>query len=98
MDKFGYVEILLGMNLNELKDKLYWNNVPDRWYSLDEGLKHDACILYKNYSKWEFFYLDEKGGEHDYRVFDNDNDAFEHLWNKMQYQLKVFKIKPKRKE
>lgn len=83
------------MNLIELKDKFYWNNVPERWYSLNEELKPDACILYKNYSMWEFFYLDEKGERHDYRTFNNDEEAFEFLWKKMEYQLDVFKIKPK---
>jgi hypothetical protein len=84
------------MNIIELKEKLYWNNVPERWYSLDDGLKPDACILHKNYSKWEFFYLDEKGERHDFRVFDNEADAFLYLWKKMEYQLKIFKIQPKK--
>ena len=79
------------MNLLELKDKLYRNNVPERWYSLNDGLKPDACILYKNYSKWEFFYLDEKGGRHDYKTFDSDEEAYEYLWKKMEYQLEFFK-------
>ncbi|MGA6119306.1 hypothetical protein [Sphingobacterium anhuiense] len=83
------------MNLIELKDKLYWKNVPDRWYSLDEGLKPDACILYKNYTKWEFFYLDEKGDRHEFRVFADESDAYDHLWQKMEYQLEFFRIKPK---
>ncbi len=83
------------MSLLELVDKLYWSNVPKRWYSLNEGLKPDACILYKNYSTWEFFYLDERGERHDYRLFNNEEEAFEHLWKKMKYQLEIFKMKPK---
>lgn len=83
------------MNLIELKDKLYWKNVPDRWYSLDEGLKPDACILYKNYAKWEFFYLDKKGDRHEFKVFSDVDDAYDHFWQKMEYQLEVFRIKPK---
>lgn len=83
------------MNLSELKNKLYKNNVPERWYSLDEGLKPDACILYKNYSKWEFFYLDEKGNKYDYKIFQNDEDAYDYLWKKMEYQLEIFKIAPR---
>lgn len=83
------------MDLNELKDKLNKHNVPDRWYSLDEGLKPDACILYKNYSKWEFFYLDERGDRHDYKIFQSDEEAYNYLWMKMERQLVVFKIKPR---
>lgn len=85
------------MDYFELKDKLYWNNVPESWYSLDEGLKPDACILFKNYAKWEFFYLDERGGRNDFRVFISDGEAFEHLWKKMEEQLAFFKIKPREK-
>lgn len=84
------------MDFFELKDKLYWGNVPERWYSLNEGLKPDAYILCKNYFKWESFYLDERGERHDYRIFDNEQDAYDYLWKKMKYQLDVFKIKPKR--
>ncbi|WP_343304488.1 hypothetical protein AAHN97_23155 [Chitinophaga niabensis] len=86
------------MDYFELKDKLYWNNIPEYWYSLDEGLKPDACILYKNYSKWEFFYLDEKGERHDYRTFDCDAEAYEYLWGKMEYQLKFYNITPRKKD
>ena len=45
------------MKLTELKKELEGNNVPERWYSINEGLKPDACNLYKNYSLWEYFYL-----------------------------------------
>jgi hypothetical protein len=83
------------MNLMDLKKTLYDNNVPDRWYSLNEGLKPDACILFKNYSVWEFFYLDEKGYRHDHKSFINDSDAFEYLWQKMKRQLDLFKIPPR---
>lgn len=79
------------MDLQELKNKLSTNNVPARWYSLDEGLKPDACIIYKNYSIWECFYLDEKGDKHDFRIFEKDEDAYKYLWDKMEYQLKYLK-------
>ena len=83
------------MNLTELKKELEDNNVPERWYSIDEGLKPDACNLYKNYSLWEYFYLSEKGERMDCKIFDNDNAAYEHLLEKMKRQLKVFNIAPK---
>lgn len=78
------------MTLDELKNKLERSNVPKRWYSINEGLKPDACILYKNYAKWEFFYLDEKGNRNDFKVFTNDEEAFAYLWKKMEYQLTFF--------
>ena len=82
------------MNLAELNKKLKESNVPERWYSIDEGLKPDACILYKNYSIWEFFYLDEKGDRHDHKLFKSEEEAFDHLWKKMDYQLRIFGIQP----
>ena len=85
------------MDLLELKDKLYWNNVPEYWYSLDDGLKPDACNLFRNYEKWEYFYLDERGGRNDYKIFNRAEDAYEHLWKKMERQLEVFNIRPKQR-
>lgn len=43
------------MDLIELKDKLYWNNIPERWYSLNDGLKPDACIPYAAEIDWYVF-------------------------------------------
>lgn len=83
------------MNLIELKDKLCRYNVPGRWYALDEGLKPDACILLRNYRIWEYFYLTERGERLDHRVFDNAEDAYAFLWDKMKHQLEIFKIKPR---
>lgn len=83
------------MDLNELKKKLYDYNVPERWYSIDNGLKYDACVLYRNYSKWEYFYLDERGNRLDYKILDNDSAAYEHLWTKIEYQLRIFKVRPR---
>lgn len=85
------------MTYFELKDKRYWSNVPERWYSINEGLKPDACILYKNYSIWDFFYLDEMGERHENRVFSTDEEAYEFLWSKMEKQLNVFNIQPKKR-
>ena len=80
----------------ELNKKLYEHNVPERWYSINEGLKPDACILYKNYLKWEFFYLNERGEKHDYKIFHNEEDAYDYLWKKMEYQLRIFKVEPRK--
>jgi hypothetical protein len=66
--------------------------IPDRWYSINEGLKPDALILYKNYSLWEFFYLEEKGDRLDFKVFKNEEDAYEHLWNKLLRNYNAMQI------
>lgn len=86
------------MNINELRKKLDYYNVPQHWYSLNDGLKPDACILFKNYSIWEYFYLDERGEKHEYKIFNNEESAFDFFWKKMEYQLAVFNIKHKDKK
>jgi hypothetical protein len=53
------------MDLKTLKKKLLENNISESMYSIDDGLKPDAFILYRNYSKWECFYLDERGNRDD---------------------------------
>lgn len=79
------------MNFEELKYKIEQNNIPDNWYSLDDGLKPDACILYKNYAQWEYFYLDERGGRNDLRIFYKDDEAFDFLWSKLESQLRILR-------
>lgn len=79
------------MNLEELKAKIIDNRVPESWYSIDDGLKPDACILYKNHSIWEYFYMDEKGDRHDFSFFYKEEEAFDHLWEKLESQLPFLK-------
>lgn len=83
------------MKIDELKDKLYKYNVPDAWYSLDGSLKSDAFIIYKNYSTIEYFYFDEKGDRIDFKAFTDVEEAYDQLWNDLQRNIAIFKIKPK---
>jgi len=79
------------MKLTELKQRIVLNEIPDRWYSINDGLKTNACIIYHNYKIWEYFYLDEKGQRHDSKPFINAEDAYDHLWIKLEDQLSVFR-------
>ena len=76
------------MNLEVLKNMLAKNNVSDSIYSLNEGLKPNAYILNKNYSKWEFFFLDEKGQRNNFHEFINEEDAFEFFWGKIELEIR----------
>lgn len=76
------------MSLKELKDRLHLFNIPESSYSINGELKPDAYILFKNYSKWEFFYLDERGGRNDFAQFQNEEDAFDFFWKKIQNELR----------
>lgn len=79
------------MSRDELNAKLLANNVPERWYSIDGGLKPDACILYKNYAVWEYFYMDEKGNRVDFEIFHVEAQAYDFLWKKIERQLEVYR-------
>jgi len=68
------------MDKMELKNKLNLLGVSSHEYSLDGELVADNIILYNSYHKWEVFYLDERGGRNDEKVFDSENEACEHIY------------------
>jgi hypothetical protein len=80
------------MDLTTLKRKLFINNINEKWYSLNETLKPDADILFKKDGKWEFFYLDERGGKNDLKTFSNEEEAYDYLWKQMVARANFFKI------
>ena len=63
------------MNIKQLKIKLEEKEIHSGFYSLDGTLLPDRIVLYSNYSKWEVFYFDERGGRHDEKTFFSENDA-----------------------
>lgn len=81
------------MKKSDLLDMLKKNQVPESWYSLDDGLKMDAFVIIENYSCWEFFYLDEKGDRQDFHLFSREEEAYDYLWSKIDYDLRVFRGK-----
>ena len=69
------------MNCKELIEILNKENIPKNWYSINDFLKPDAYILreiVKDY--WEFFYMDERGGQdNDFQIFGSEDDACKYL-------------------
>lgn len=63
------------MNLQELKKEIKKLGVPSHCYSINGHLCSDTYILNEVYYYWEYFYMDERGGQNDYRRFDNEDDA-----------------------
>jgi hypothetical protein len=63
------------MDIVELKKELNKIGVNPNRYSLNGSLDWDKIILYKNYSKWEVFYLDERGERNDEKIFNSEEDA-----------------------
>ena len=68
------------MNKKELQTKLDLLGVASKTYSLEGELVPNSIILYNSYHKWEVFYLDERGGRNDEKVFDSENEACEHIY------------------
>jgi len=71
------------MNIQELKERLKIKGVNEETYSLDGTLYPMRVILYKNYSKWEVFYLDERGNRDGHRIFYSENDACLYMYKEL---------------
>jgi hypothetical protein len=76
------------MKVNDFIKSCDNNNIPRHWYAINKGLFPDTYILQQDYnSKWRFFYLDEKRNELDVTYFDTEEEACEHLYNKLLKEL-----------
>lgn len=71
------------MTLDKLKENIIIWEVPESLYSINDGLKPNAYIIFENYGKWEFFFLDEKGKRSGHVFFYNSEDGFDYLWQKL---------------
>ena len=69
------------MDRFELVKKLELLEVNPQEYSLNGELLYDNIILYQSYHKWEVFYLDERGGRNDLRVFESEDEACKHIFH-----------------
>lgn len=75
------------MNVRELIIKLDEEKIPQRWYSINGNLSCDIYVLRQVYDYWEFFYVDERGGQNnDYRRFENEEDACNYLLEQLVHQ------------
>ena len=63
------------MNRRELKKIFDDLGIPESRYSLWDELKTDSIIIYHNYSKWEVFYLDERGGRNYLKICSSEDEA-----------------------
>lgn len=63
-----------------LKNKLARLGVKEEEYSLEGDLNPNTIVLYRNYSKWEVFYLDERGGRNVERNFISEDEAFDYIY------------------
>lgn len=63
------------MNVLELKEELDSLGVKENQYALKGDLNPDSIVLYHSYDEWQVFYLDERGGRNDERIFKSENEA-----------------------
>ncbi len=84
------------MDLTTLKNKLRENKVPESWYSLYDGLKGNAWMLWEIHGMWEVYYMDERGGqmEDNRHLFISEETACDFLWEKMANALKYSQRPP----
>lgn len=77
------------MNTQELHKKIKELGIPSRYYSINDNISADTYILNEVYNYWEFFYIDERGGQNDYRKFDNENDACIYLLEALKKEINI---------
>lgn len=76
------------MNVQELKKEIEKLGIPSRRYSINGHLCSDTNILNEVYYYWEYFYMDEKGRQMNYRKFDNENDACTYLLEVLKAEMR----------
>ena len=79
------------MDLCTLKKRLNEEKIPNSWYSINEICGCDIFVLRKVKNRnqyydvyWEFFYVDERGGENNaYKRFYVESDAYKYFLDKL---------------
>lgn len=79
------------MNIETFRKKAIENKIPESWYSINNGVKFNACILVDNKSYWESFYFDEKGETHNLHLFSNEEEALDYLWKQIERMMLLYK-------
>lgn len=85
------------MDIIQLEEELDNLGVPKYYYSINGNLTSDTYVLNHVYTKWEYFYFDEKGNQEGYKCFYDENEACEYLLEKLKTEIKystsIFKQK-----
>ena len=79
------------MNIETFRKKAIVNKIPESWYSINNGVKFNACILVDNKSYWESFYFDEKGETHNLHLFSNEEEVLDYLWKQIERMMLLYK-------
>ena len=77
----------ISLDIEELKWKLDELKVPKRYYSINGEITPNTYILQQVYSYWEYYYVDERGGQNEYRRFDNEDEACGYFLGKLEFEM-----------
>ena len=78
------------MNVEELKKELKKLKIPESFYSINgSSWLADTYILQRNYYIWEFYYVDERGGKNDYKIFKTEEEACEYMLKALKEEISV---------
>lgn len=71
------------MNINELKQKLNYNDVPREYYFIcEKGNNDQKCCLEQKNGKWYVYYI-EKGVVFDEAIFITEHDACNEMFRRL---------------
>lgn len=62
---------------------------PNRLYSINSSAVADTYVLRKVYYYWEFYYIDERGNQNDYRKFVEENDTCVYMLETIKQEMKT---------
>jgi hypothetical protein len=74
------------MTKKQLLAQLKLDKIPNHFYSLKGGLPYDAWCLAEIYPGWEVYYS-EKGGKYQIKLFQTENEACNHIYQKLKEMM-----------
>lgn len=75
------------MTKNDLRQKLFTENIPKDTYSLDGGLPNEVYCLNQNGNKWEVYYS-ERGQKSGGKCFKTEDEACNYFYKSLIQGLK----------
>lgn len=74
------------MDIEELKEILQNEKIPEDFYSLKGGLPNESYCIEKKGNIWDVYYS-ERGSKTDLKKFDTEDEACRHLYKRVKLML-----------
>ena len=80
------------MTLQELEVKIKILNAGQRYFVLNDPNGISIYILKYNKKKglWDYYFEDERGGIHQFRTFQSEEEACDYVYNDAKDAVKIF--------